>query len=47
MVKEIDISSIPESIKDKIVKDYLIKYYHWTIGTTFLIIGFLLGLLAG
>jgi len=37
---------VPESIQDKIVKDYLMRRYHWVIGTSMFLIGFLIGLLA-
>lgn len=37
---------IPESIQDKIIKDYLIKRYHWVIGISMFMIGLLIGLLA-
>ena len=46
MVKEIIIDDIPESIKDKIIKEYLLKSYHWVIGISGLLLGFLLGIIA-
>lgn len=45
MVKEINIEDIPDNIKDKIIKNYLIRYYHWTIGCFSFLIGILLGIL--
>jgi hypothetical protein len=37
---------IPDYLRHKIIKDYLIVRYHWTIGLGMFIIGFLIGLLA-
>lgn len=37
---------IPESMQDKIIKDYLIQRYHWVIGISMFMVGLLLGLLA-
>jgi len=37
---------VPDEIKDQIIKQYLMKYYHWTIGIGCFIIGFLLGIIA-
>lgn len=37
---------VPRQTKDKIIKDYLVKTYYWSIAFSCLIIGFLLGLLA-
>jgi hypothetical protein len=34
---------VPKYIQDKIIKDYLISRYHWVIGVSMLLIGFLLG----
>ena len=36
---------VPEYIQDKIVKDYLTLRYHWVIGISMLLIGFLLGVI--
>jgi hypothetical protein len=35
---------IPESIQDKIVRDYLIRRYHWVIGISMFMVGLLIGL---
>jgi hypothetical protein len=45
MVQTINIEDVPENIKDKIIKNYLIRYYHWTIGSFSFVIGILLGIL--
>ena len=37
---------VPEYIQDKIIKDYLTSRYHWVIGISMLLIGFLLGVIA-
>jgi hypothetical protein len=37
---------VPEYIQDKIIKDYLTLRYHWVIGISMLLIGFLLGVIA-
>jgi hypothetical protein len=37
---------VPESIQDKIVRDYLMRRYHWVIGLSMFIVGLLIGLLA-
>ena len=37
---------VPESMQDKIIKDYLISRYHWVIGIGMFIIGLLIGLSA-
>jgi hypothetical protein len=34
---------IPLLTQKKIIHDHMIKYYHWTIGVSGLIIGFLIG----
>lgn len=41
----IDESKISTAMKDKIIKEYLLKSYHWTIGIGMFMIGFLLGVL--
>ncbi len=37
---------VPESMQDKIVRDYLMRRYHWVIGLSMFIVGLLIGLLA-
>ncbi len=37
---------VPEDIQIKIIRDYLKQSYHWVIGISAFLIGFLLGLLA-
>lgn len=37
---------VPESMQDKIVRDYLMRRYHWVIGISMFIVGLLIGLLA-
>lgn len=37
---------VPESVQDKIVRDYLMRRYHWVIGLSMFTIGLLIGLLA-
>jgi hypothetical protein len=37
---------VPKYIEDKIIKDYLTSRYHWVIGISMLLIGFLLGVIA-
>jgi len=37
---------VPQYIQDKIIKDYLESKYHWVIGISMLLIGFLLGVIA-
>jgi hypothetical protein len=37
---------VPEYIQDKIIKDYLESKYHWVIGISMFLIGFLLGVIA-
>jgi hypothetical protein len=37
---------VPDSIRYQIIQDQLIKSYHWVIGMSMFIIGFLAGLLA-
>ena len=34
---------IPESIRDQIVIDFLMRTYYWSVGIAGLIVGFLLG----
>jgi hypothetical protein len=41
----IDVTNVPTAVKDKIIKDYMIKSYHWTIGIGMFMIGFLLGVI--
>jgi hypothetical protein len=36
---------VPREIKDKIIKEYMLKSYHWTIGVGMFMLGFLLGIL--
>jgi hypothetical protein len=45
MSKEIDIDNLPQNIKDKIIKDHMSKYYHWTVGLLSFIIGTFFGIL--
>ena len=40
-----DETKVPIEIKDKIIKEYLLKSYHWSIGLSMFIIGVLLGIL--
>lgn len=40
-----DETKIPIAVKDKIIKDYMLKSYHWTIGIGMFIIGILLGII--
>jgi hypothetical protein len=42
-----DSYDVPNEIKDQIIKDYMIKSYHWTIGLGMFLIGLLLGVLIG
>ena len=44
-----DDNFVPVSIElqKTIVRDYLMKYYHWTLATAALLIGFLVGVIAG
>lgn len=37
---------VPISIQNKIIQDHMIKSYHWVIGMSAFIIGFLLGIIA-
>jgi hypothetical protein len=37
---------VPKYIEDKIIKDYLTSRYHWVIGISMFLIGFLLGVVA-
>lgn len=41
----IDTTKVSREVKDKIIKDYLIKSYHWTIGISMFMVGFLVGIL--
>jgi hypothetical protein len=36
---------VSREIKDKIIKDYMLRSYHWTIGVGMFMVGFLLGIL--
>jgi len=36
---------VSREIKDKIIKDYMLRSYHWTIGVGMFLVGFLLGIL--
>ncbi len=36
---------VTNEVRDQIIKDYLMKSYHWTIGLSMLIIGVLTGVL--
>ena len=38
---------VTNEVRDKIIKDYMIKSYHWTIGLGMFLIGVLLGVLIG
>jgi hypothetical protein len=38
---------VPNEVRDKIIKDYMMKSYHWTIGLGMFLIGVLLGVLIG
>jgi len=44
MENKYDVSS---EVRDKIIKDYMMKSYHWTIGLGMFLIGVLLGVLIG
>lgn len=46
MVDE-EIKKISPKIKEKIIRQYLMKTYYWTVGSFMFIIGFLLGTIAG
>lgn len=37
---------VPDSMQDKIVRDYLMRRYHWVIGLSMFTVGLLVGLLA-
>jgi hypothetical protein len=37
---------VPKYIEDQIIKDYLSSRYYWVVGTSMLLIGFLLGIIA-
>jgi hypothetical protein len=39
--------AVSTEVRDKIIKEYLLKAYHWTIGLSMFIIGILLGILIG
>jgi hypothetical protein len=36
---------VSNEVKDQIIKDYLIKSYHWTIGLGMFVIGVLFGVI--
>jgi hypothetical protein len=36
---------VTNEVRDKIIKDYMMKSYHWTIGLGMFLIGILLGVL--
>lgn len=36
---------VPESVQDKIIKDYLSLKYHWVIGSGMFLIGLLIGII--
>lgn len=36
---------VPREVRDKIIKDYFMKSYHWTIGLGMFVIGVLFGVL--
>jgi hypothetical protein len=38
---------VSREIKDKIIKEYMLRSYHWTIGVGMFMVGFLLGILIG
>lgn len=40
-----DKDTVPKEVKDQIIKEYLMKSYHWSIGFGMFLIGFLLGAL--
>jgi hypothetical protein len=42
---KIDINNIEQEIKDAIIKDYMFKYYHWTVGIGAFLLGTFFGLL--
>jgi hypothetical protein len=37
--------NVTSEVRDKIIKDYMMKSYHWTIGLGMFLIGVLLGVL--
>lgn len=37
---------VPVLVKNEIIRDHLMKSYHWSIGIGCLIVGFLLGIIA-
>lgn len=45
MKQMIDINDVPREIKDKIIKNYMMKSYHWAIGMGMFVIGTLFGIL--
>lgn len=36
---------VPREVRDKIIKDYMMRSYHWSIGLGMFIIGVLVGVL--
>jgi hypothetical protein len=42
-----DSYEVSNEVKDQIIKDYMMKSYHWTIGLGMFLIGVLLGVLIG
>jgi len=42
MADELKVSA---AVRDRIIKEYLLKSYHWTIGLSMFIIGMLLGII--
>ena len=40
-----DSYEVSKEVKDQIIKDYLIKSYHWTIGLGMFVIGVLFGVI--
>jgi hypothetical protein len=39
--------NVTSEVRYKIIKDYMMKSYHWTIGLCMFLIGVLLGVLIG
>lgn len=38
--------SVPPLVQNQIIRDHLMKSYHWSIGIGCLMVGFLLGIIA-
>ena len=38
--------SVPENIRYKIIQDHLTRSYHWVIGISMFLVGFLVGVIA-